>query len=267
MFSPITSFISNKLRKRKMEKQGLTGSRKRKKQEESLSVVVDKSKSLQIFILALLFLASLTVLLVPNTKKSTQFVIGQTAHQTVYAEINFSYEDKVQTDNKRNIAMSKVPFYYRIDKNKTKVILTNLELLLSELLKKYNLIEKGKNYKETENKISRLVAEYPKESLLSISQIIQEGNEQKAKLISLIENYLDEGLISSRTIDDDMAGHYASKICIIDSENRIITKEKLSIIPPSTAIENISGALANYYAFTNRKSIKFAIRLLLLFPL
>ncbi len=263
MFSPITSLISNTLRKRKMEKQGLTGSRKRKKQEESLSVVVDKSKSLKILLLLLLFISSLSVLLIPNTKKSTQFVIGQTTHQTVYSEIDFSYEDTVQTEKKRNDAMNRVPYYYRIDKNKTNTIISNLKLFLSELIKRHNLEEKGQAYLVNENEISRNIAEYSKESLNSILLMIQYVEQDE--FINLVKSYLDDGVISSRTKEDDKLNHYNSKVSIIDSKNRIITDKKFigELATPATVIDQIVKNVENYFDITNRKIIKFSTRRLL----
>ena len=117
-FSIISSYIAKKLQRHEMRKKGLVQSKKAKrlKQDDGISSAVERSKTLGVAILFIIWAVCVLVLMAsPYDPMEFAPVLKQKAPTTVRATFDFSYVDHTKTAQARKRAEEAVPLTYRLD--------------------------------------------------------------------------------------------------------------------------------------------------------
>ena len=242
-----------------MSQKGLIGSRKLKKSSDTLSSAVEKSKPLGIFILSLIWAASLTVLIMPQPKPATNMLIpNQLAPQSIFADIDFIYKDEDATEKLRENARTGVPLFYKIDQAAGKNILIDTEAMFDEIRNKIEGKANIPTYKAvTENKkIIQIIGTLDKLTVNDIYQL-SESPEYKDKFIALIKNALEQGIINK---SEKEAHTYGQQIRIIDTRGRIRHPKLVSeITTPDESADSIVKSLLKYYSNKNKQQLSSAM--------
>ena len=114
----LRSFIIKHFQRQEMKKKGLVQSKKKKrlKQDDGLGNAADNSKTLGILILFAIWSATVVMLVVaPAKEMDWELTIGKKSPSTIYADFDFSYEDKVKTKEKMEQAKKGVPLIFKLD--------------------------------------------------------------------------------------------------------------------------------------------------------
>jgi putative nucleotidyltransferase with HDIG domain len=239
-----------------MGKKGLIGSRKLMKSEETFGSAVEQSKSFGIFILALVWIACVTVLVLPNPQTGVRMVEKQEADRSIFSNFDFTYEDKDQTRESQEKVKSEVPLYFRIDQASTKNSLNDLSEFFSRLQKKVEAEKAGQPYVPSppENKtVDTLLATLDKVTINNLDQIARDP-EQRDKFIEQIKLELEQGIINRQEKETHTLGQM---IRIIDSKGRIKKPRPLvNVLTPNNAAKEIADSILKYYSFANKDNFK-----------
>lgn len=255
----IFDFITKSVARRQMSRKGLIGSRKLKKSSDTLSSAVEKSKPLGIFILSLIWAASLAVLILPQPKPVTNVLIpNQLAPQSIFADIDFIYKDEEATEKLRENARAGVPIFYKIDLAAGKNAIIDTEAMFEEIRNKVDGKANIPTYKSaSENKkIVQIISTLDKLTLNDIYQI-SESPEYKEKFIALIRNALEQGIINK---SEKEAHTYGQQIRVIDARGRIRYPKLVSeIATPNECAGSIAASLLKYYSNKNKQQLSSAM--------
>ncbi|OGV39102.1 MAG: hypothetical protein A2020_13480 [Lentisphaerae bacterium GWF2_45_14] len=242
-----------------MSKKGFIGSRKLRKSSDTLSSAADKSKPLGIFILSLIWAASLAVLILPQPNPANNILIpNQIAPQSIFVDIDFIYKDEEATEKLKENARTSVPLFYKIDSATGKNAVIDAELMFGEIRSKVEGEKLLSSYKPSgENKkINEIIGTLDKLTVNDIYQL-SESSEYKDKFISLLKNALEQGIINKAEKD----GHtYGQQIRIIDTRGRIRYAKLMSEITTSEeAAQSIAKSLLKYYSNKNKEQLSSAM--------
>ncbi len=94
------SFIGKILERRRMEREGHLGTRKRRT-ESVLSAAADRSLALTMLLVGLLWIICVLVLTLPAHRNFPTLVVSQIAPSTIFARTDFIFEDKAETARQR----------------------------------------------------------------------------------------------------------------------------------------------------------------------
>jgi len=245
------NWLSKLLQRHEMKKKGYLQSNKKKRltQENSFTQAADKSKTIGILILFIVWCASVGVLVMPSlSDKPDQILVqDQIAPNIVYADFDFSYINNCETELKKQHALRKVPLVYKIDydiSRKSIAQATNL----------FNTIEKISE----QDAIKGLdaLSENEKKTIITFLK----NKTSKQKLINAIRTALFYGIIS-RT-----ERFRRTNLSIrIDKDNIKEKSKKFSEVPtPNEVIVQISEQVAKTFTPDNRLFLKNAISKLLM---
>ena len=251
MLSSLFNFFSKWKTQRKMEKKGLVGSRKLRKQEETLATAIDKSKTLGFIILTLTWLTCIGVLTLPAQKNSfSQLVAGQLAPETIYSQMDFSYEDDNETSKIQEKARSQVSNYYQIDQDINTECLKQLDQTFIEALNRFNTEKEQKQYSIKEKDIvSKFIGKLTVESL-SIVKLLSQNYGQRKNFRNELDITLNKGVMPKNEINK-----YSSvqSVQLVDTMGRIRNAVEISSIPsPNGAAQLISSTVGNNFSLENR---------------
>ena len=253
MLSSIVDFISRLKTQRKMEKKGLVGSRKLRKQEETLARAIDKSKTLGFIILTLTWLTCIAVLVLPTPPNSfSQLVVGQVAPETIYSQMDFTYEDENETSKLREKARNSVPIFYQIDSSINTECLKKLETIFTEVNKRHDLEAEHKIYKaKVGSDVSAFVEKLTSKSHSIIRLLVQNYGQRR-----IFRNELDL-ILNKGVMPVEEINKYSSlqPIQIVDTLRRVLEPVQISSIPsPGQAARQISEAVASNVSLENREA-------------
>ncbi len=239
-----------------MGKKGLIGSRKRRKAEETFAMAADQSKLLGVFILALLWLACVVSLVLPNPKIFTSsLVLKQRAPKSVFTDFGFSYENIEKTLKKQEEARAGVPLFYKIDSVVIKNCLINAKELFDEALKKSDSEQRGQQHipEKPDSPNSKAVAALDKIAVKDLSEIIR-NPEQRKIFFEHLEFTLEQGVINRREKENHTLGQ---QLRIIDSRGRIKKQRPLvNVLTPEEAAKKIASATLKYYSHDNKRVLE-----------
>ena len=149
-------FINRFLERRRMEREGQLGTRKRR--TESLFIAaVDRSTVLTRILVVVLWALCIMVLSLPGKRNYPQLVAGQTAPFTVFARADFDCIDQTATEARRQEIAGAQPAFFRIDDESTSAISHNSELLIEAVSKRSSSMQQHAKYVGN-NKIAEKVA-------------------------------------------------------------------------------------------------------------
>ena len=262
IFSPITSFFEKKLQRHQMTKKGLVQpkNKKRLKQEDSIASVAEKSKTLGILILFVVWGACVTVLMtIPYRAMEFRPVLGQQVSSTVYADMDFSYIDNEKTAKKQREVVNTEPLVYKLDDQKCQEILTHTNELFNTLLLSENAthapIALPDQYPKSEKIFNSLSP-----GLKSAVLMILKDKELRHKILNQLEISLYHGVFTPQQRDKQ----FGKKLRIYKGNN---IKEKArfatSIPTPSELAAAVASSAASDTSPTNRETLKRVFQVLL----
>ena len=260
MFNALKNKFASFKKKRLMEKKGFTGTRKRKKQDETFGVVANKSKSLWGLILLLLFASTLFILMNPVGNKDLQTLVEkQIVPKTIYSEIDFEYEDKVQTNKNKEFALKNIPLFYKVDKEISLQTIDKFNKLFIEVDKR----KKQDSYLTDSSEISHIVSNLNPQFLDTI-YVFSKNKEKKDAFFKALKQGIYNGIISDAT--KQTPKFKEKEIVITDIKNRKNIKPKqLKTINTKKSLTNvITEEIKSKYVSDKMKNIKPALQEVLL---
>jgi len=258
MFKYLQENIFKRFKRRELEKKGLIQSRKRLKQGETLGNVFEKSKIIWVFVLVAVWAVCIAVMIFPRDEDlSISFVENQQATSTFFADFDFSYIDAEKTRIRRENTVSEEPAIYKIDVQATESILNAASEFFQEFEKRIS-IKEGETYNPIpDNKVSIIVSSLPKETVSSLSVVLQTQEKRKI-FLNEIESSLSKGLFNP----DEIHLKQPFTLRIIDEKGRLRKKSLKSTempVPEEVSID-IAKNIAKYYSPENRKSFEHSIK-------
>ena len=166
----MSGFIARLLERRRMEREGQLGTRKRR--TDSLwGEAADRSYVLTTVLVAILLVVCMTVLTLPEMRHYPELVPNQLAPATIFARVNFSYEDKAATAAKRDEAANIQPRYFRLSAVYNEQIGKRWQLMLSSMHERLALEKQKKVYSAAETPVSQEIAALSPAAFLVLSQL------------------------------------------------------------------------------------------------
>ena len=238
------SFFFKSKKRRKLEKEGLAGSKKMLKEEKTLGHAMNKSKFVSLIILTVIWFFCALVLIIPSGSSFEFYLVAeQQAPKTIHSDFDFVYLNKIATDEKREKTKSAIPLIYEINTDACKKSIDKAQRLLKEI----------SNPSKNKEKTLNLPSSYTK-SLLTIINDPKKLELFNEKLAITVY----KGIISPielKNLKDN------TKICIIDISNDHIRPPKpYNSIPTSiVAANNFSQEVALDYSPQNRQKLQKAL--------
>ena len=106
------NFITRFFERRRMEREGQLGTRKRRT-DSIWGEAADRSPVLTLALTTALLAVCVTVLTLPELRQYPELVPNQLAPSTIFARVDFTFEDKAATAAKREDATVMQPRYFR----------------------------------------------------------------------------------------------------------------------------------------------------------
>ncbi len=250
------------MQRHQMKKKGYVQSKKNKRltSEDSIAAVAERSKTLGILILFVVWGACVTVLMtIPYRAMEFLPVLRQLVSSTVYADMDFSYIDNEKTKKKQEEASQDEPLVYKLNNLTCKDILNKTNtlfdgLLLSESVNNAPISLTG-NYPESEKTFNSLSS-----GLKSAVLMILKDSDSRNRIQHKLEVALYHGVFTAKQREKQ----FGQKMRIYKRDN-VKEKPRFAIsIPTSTELaEEISTDAASDTSPTNRKTIKNVFNVLL----
>ena len=241
-------FLKSKKR-RELEKKGLATSKKRLKQEETISHAINKSRFVSLCILACVWFFCALVLIIPSGNKlGFYLVLGQQAPKTIHANFDFAYLSQSATKKKRAKQREAIPLIYELNINACKQSINSAKNLLKEI-SDFN--------KKSASGITQK-APFPDSVIKPLVTILNDPD--KLTLFNeKLSTILYKGIISLDELNAKDRNN--TKICIVDSSNNHIRPpQPLYTIPtPVTAAKNFAYEVSLDYSPQNRLILKKAL--------
>lgn len=254
----MSMFLKSK-KTRNLEKKGLIGSRKRQKQEETLSHAAEKSSPVAYSILVLLWCATVTILVLPKSKRPfSSLVPNQISSYTIYADFDFSLEDVDKTELDKATAKSNVPLVYRCAPDIMESVLeksrTSLDAIASP---SKSDATKNNGIEPQSSSTEAFLKDFSPEAKSLLALIARDPN-QRQRYLEHIKTELIRGIISPEAKSSHKFGQ---TIRIVDAKGRIRQSQLIKNIPvPTDAAINIAESMTKNYSPTNRDVLKGALR-------
>ena len=166
----MAGFITRLLERRRMEREGQLGTRKRRT-DSIWGEAADRSPVLTIALVVVLLGVCMTVLTLPELRQYPELVPNQLAPSTIFARVDFSYEDKAATALKREEATVMQPRYFRLSPAYNEDIFKRWEQLLSSIHERWKLEQEKKVYSSTNSTVGQETAALSPAAFLILSQL------------------------------------------------------------------------------------------------
>ncbi len=252
MISAIKKFITQHHNRLLMGKRGLTGSRKRRTQDDSLAAAADKSRPLNIAILAILWVLCSLVLCMPLDKATESLLVtNQQAPETIFAKFDFDYQDMEKTKLKRQEAAEKVPLFFRLDVTLGNGCKVRTEQFFTAVTQRVIAVQNHKQYKPPAgNKIAQLVAQMGNETLQDFYYMMQDDS-RKHNFIENMKLVLNRGIMNSK---EKQLYKVGQMIKVIDSKGRSRrAKQIIDVQTPQLAAEQVAKNTLKFYSETQKE--------------
>ena len=252
-FAPLTSFISKKLTRHEMKKKGLVQSKRKRRlkhEEGGLATAAEKSKTLGIFILFTVWCVCVAVLLtIPQKPMELTLVLRQMTTSTEYADVDFTYEDEVQTKARKLESRQAQPLVYRLNYGSCKETLDGAKSVFDAILmtEKNIPLALEDEYRESKQAFNSLSP-----GLKSAMFLILKNPNPKNKLMNLLEASLYHGVFSQEHRDDK----FGLQLQIYKGEFKEKSRFTTSIPTPSEIAEEVSSKAVSVASPENRNTLK-----------
>ena len=251
------SFFFKSKKRRRLEKEGLAGSKKRLKQDETLGHAMNKSRFVSFIILTVIWLFCAFVLILPSDSNKFEFYLveNQQAPKTIHSDFDFAFLNKTATEQKSLKHKASVPLIFEINTAICKERINKAQELLEDI---------SINPKYTDSKTGKALGFPP--SFIPLLLTIFNDPKKMELFNEKLSTTLYRGIISPEALTNRKSN---TKICIIDnSNNHMRPSQPLYSIPtPTVAANNFSYEVALDYSPQNRQLLrkalyKFAIQFL-----
>ncbi|MDD3119098.1 MAG: hypothetical protein PHQ27_07965, partial [Victivallales bacterium] len=185
MISFLRSFISRRRNQRMLGRKGYIGTRKRLTQDNTLATAVERSTFLAVVMLIAVWCVCVAILtLRRDDVKEFSPVPNQRAPNTIFADIQFPFEDLAATRKMQEEARSKVPLYYKVSSYRITQCLELADQVLSLLKKRYQAAHGGSKIIEPEERgtAGELLGKISPAGLAALYHLV-ESPEQKEKYL------------------------------------------------------------------------------------
>lgn len=163
-------FIARLLERRRMEREGQLGTRKRRT-DSIWGEAADRSPVLTIGLVVVLLGVCLTVLTLPELRHYPELVPNQLAPSTIFARVDFSYEDKTATAAEREAAIVMQPRYFRLSTAHNDQINKRWDMLLKFLHQRSEMELQNKVFAASETPVAQEIAALSPSAFLILAQL------------------------------------------------------------------------------------------------
>ena len=167
------NFITRALERRRMEREGLLGTRKRRT-ESVWGEAADRSPVLTLALVLVLLGVCVTVLTLPELRQYPTLVPNQLAPSTLFARVDFSFEDKEATRLKRSEATNMQPRYFRLSEARDVQILQRMQELFDATNERQKLEKAKKVYVAPEKPVAREIAALSPSAFISLAHLVND---------------------------------------------------------------------------------------------
>ena len=235
-------FIARLLERRRMEREGQLGTRKRRT-DSIWGEAADRSPVLTISLVVLLLGVCMTVLTLPELRHYPELVLNQQAPSTIFARVDFSYEDKAATAAEREAAIVMQPRYFRISQAHNDQINKRWDMLLKYLHQRLELEQQNKVFTVNETPVAQEIAALSPSAFLILSQLDKDPllREQFHDELSRICN---DGIIDLSKLTNPAP---EAPVRLVDKANRDRMARNLgSLMTAKEASKQLSQLLFSY---------------------
>lgn len=235
-------FIARLLERRRMEREGQLGTRKRRT-DSIWGEAADRSPVLTLALVVLLLGVCMTVLTLPELRHYPELVPNQLAPSTIFARVDFSYEDKAATAAGREAAIVMQPRYFRLSNALTDQINKRWDMLLDFLHKRLELEKEKKVFAAGETPVAQEIAALSPSAFLILSQLDKDSllREQFRDELSRICN---DGIIDLSQLTNPAKD---SPVRLVDNAGRDRMVRTLgSLLTADEASRQLSQLLLSY---------------------
>ena len=235
-------FISRLLERRRMEREGQLGTRKRRT-DSIWGEAADRSPVLTIVLVGLLLVVCMTVLTLPDLRHYPELVPNQLAPATIFARVDFSYEDKAATAARREEATLRQPRYFRISTQNNDQINKRWALLLDYMHKRLELEKTKKVYSASDTPVAQEVAALSPAAFLVLSQLDKDQLLQE-QFRDELTRLCNDGIIDLSLLSDQSP---ESLVRLVDNAGRDrMVRTLKSLLTVKEAARQLSQLLLSY---------------------
>lgn len=230
------------LERRRMEREGQLGTRKRRT-DSIWGEAADRSPVLTIVLVGLLLVVCMTVLTLPDLRHYPELVPNQLAPATIFARVDFSYEDKAATAARREEATLRQPRYFRISTENNDQINKRWALLLDYMHKRLELEKNKKVYSASDTPVAQEVAALSPAAFLVLSRL---DNDQllQEQFRDELTRLCNDGIIDLSLLTDQSP---ESLVRLVDNAGRDrMVRTLKSLLTVKEAARQLSQLLLSY---------------------
>ena len=190
------NFISRFFERRRMEREGQLGTRKRR--TDSLwGEAADRSPVLTAMLVIFLLGVCITVLTLPQLRKYPVLVANQLAPETIFAQVDFAYEDKAATQQKRIEATEHQPSYFLISDVRSEHVRKQIDELYQALRQRSDAESANRVYPGGDKVIAQETAALSPTAFLIISRLDRNQDPMlREQFRDEVERMLNDGIIN-----------------------------------------------------------------------
>ncbi len=236
------NFITRFFERRRMEREGQLGTRKRRT-DSIWGEAADRSPVLTLALTTALLAVCVTVLTLPELRQYPELVANQLAPSTIFARVDFTFEDKAATAARREEATVMQPRYFRLSNARNEQIIKEAGKLQTITAERVALEKKSQVYTPSENVLSQEIAALSPAAFLVLSRL---GSD------ALLRDQFQEEvlrLLNAGVIDLERLTNPApdSPVRLVDSAGRDRRVRNLhSVMTINQAAEHLTSLLLSY---------------------
>lgn len=238
------NFITRFINRLRMERNGQLGTRKRR--TESLwGEKADRSPILAVAPVVFLLGVCITVLTLPELRKYPVLVANQLAPETIFAQVDFAYEDKEATQQKRAEAAAHQPNYFTISEVRNDYIRKHTDDLYAALRERLEAESANRVYSGGEKALTQETAALSPTAFLVISRLERAVDPMlRQQFRDELERMLTDGIINPELL---MNPTPESRVRIVDRAGRERWVRTLKTITTSKqAAQQLTAVILSY---------------------
>ena len=259
MISFLRSFISRRRSQRMLGRKGYIGTRKRLTQDDTLATAAERSIFLAVIMLIAVWCVCVAILTLRKDEVEEVFLVeNQRAPNTIFADVQFPFEDAAATEAMRAEVRNKVPLYYKVSSYRITHCLDLADRVIAVLAKRYKATQ-GNQVLEPEEKgpENEILGKISPAGLAALYHLV-ESPEQQEKYVRALSAVLENGIMGQHEKDNRKVGQ---NIRIVDARNRVYQERAMmDVITPELAAAQLSSNILKYYSGNDRGDFLKALK-------
>ncbi|MBE6368088.1 MAG: HDIG domain-containing protein [Lentisphaerae bacterium] len=236
------NFITRALERRRMEREGQLGTRKRRT-ESVWGEAADRSPVLTLALVLILLGVCVTVLTLPELRSYPKLVAGQLAPVTLFSRVGFVYLDKAATEAKEQKIRAQQPRYFKLSAAREAQVKQRLRELFAATNTRWLLEQEKKVYTAPDKPLEQEIAALSPSAFLGLSYLVRDPL-LREQFESEVQDLLDGGIIDPDKLNNPSKDML---VRIVDSANRDRPERKLeSVINCNSAAEYLQKQILSY---------------------